>query len=139
MENRWLTPAILAAGLAGSIYVLTKYLDAQPVLKEENRLVRKNAVCNRLDTAYVTDWAQKMQKTYGLSTCYLVSRVTPETMKLFALGSIPEGMDVQKHMILAAVDEEKHLPLEVLLVNFNLLDEELISLMGDEDFFVIKN
>lgn len=139
MENRWLTPAVLAAGLAGSIYVLAKYLDAQPVLQEENRLVRKTAVCNKLDTAYVTDWAQRMQKLYGPGTCYLVSRVTPETMKLFALGVIPEGMDVQKHMILAAVDEEKHLPLEVLLVNFNQLDEELISLMGDEDFFVIKN
>lgn len=139
MENRWLAPAVLAAGVAGSIYVLAKYLDAQSAFDDGSRLVRKNAVCNKLDTAYVTNWAQKMQKTYGLGTCYLVSRVTPETMKLFALGSIPEGMDVQKHMILAAVDEEKHLPLEVLLVNFNLLDEELISLMGDEDFFVIKN
>lgn len=138
MENRWLAAAALAGVAAGSMYELAKYLAKQSALEKENRFVWK-VVCNRLDTAYVMNWIQKMQKRYGRDTYYLVSRVTPETMKRFALGEIPEGLDVQKHMILAAVNEEKNLPLEVLLVNFNLLDEELTSLMGDEDFFVIKD
>lgn len=139
MENRWLAATVLAGMAVGSMYGLAKYLDAKTSVEKEDRLVRRKAVCNRLDMGYVTNWAQKMQEVYGLGTCYLISRVNRKTKGLLAQDIISEEMDVRKYVILVALNEEKHLPLEILLVNFNVLDEELISLMGDEGFFIIKN
>lgn len=139
MEQKWLKFTAFTGAALGCMYILGKFLTTQTPPHDNIKPVMKRAVCNRLDLAYVTNWAGAMQNVYGGDTYYLVSRINSAAMGPFASDMLQKGLDIEKHVILAAVNNETDRLLEMLLVNFQELDDDLISLMDDDGFFVIRN
>lgn len=130
---------VFAVAAVVSIRELIRFLesDSPPERPVAYRPVRENIFCETVDGDYLSNWFEKHQKEYGPDSVCFLARVTPKTMTMFAMDTIPQGMDVNQYLLIAVVDKVQKLPKIVCLVNFGQMDEELKTLLGDQEYLLI--
>lgn len=140
-SKKFVTTTVFTIAAAVSIMELIKFLeDETPSEKPAAyRPVRENSFCETVDGDFLSDWFEKNQEKYGVDSACFLARVTPKTMAMFAMDAIPKGMETNQHLLMAVVDKVQKLPKIVCLVNFCQMDEELQTLLGDQEYLLISN
>lgn len=137
-------PVYVCAAVAGFV-IVTVVLNKTGISEKKNdngndeyiKLIKKQVVFDKLTGKDVAEWFRKQKKTYEQPVTFFIAKPTEEVSQIFNLPAPPKELDREHYLLQVVVDNEKKIPLSMRLVNFMEISQELLKVLGDNDYTVV--
>lgn len=134
----------LALGVGIGICVGGWYWVKHRKTKGNSLFAFKDLISNQvvMDTAngrLLAAWFRENANDAEGTPVFFLAKPCAQTVEMFGLDAIPQGLDITHNLLQVVVDEGKKLPVAMRMVSFGSIDADLEKAFNGRNFLVVKS